>query len=613
MKFVLSAVSGLTLSLSSIALGSIDRPLSQTDTVSYRNLTTAQYDSRLNQYKNLGYRPIDVEIMGGSSKRYGLVMRKNTRRRGWIIKTSLTNAAFSTEWKKNKDAGYRLIDQETYTVGSTRYYAGIWLKDGVKTWASHRNLTSSEFSEKFSTYKSQGLLPIDIEAYKVGQSLRYSCIWVQNTQNKGWALRRGMTSAEFSQEFRSRSDQGYKVYDFNSYRNGTNQSYAAIWIKDRTRTAVRRDMNSTSFRNYWAEYRDKGFRIEDLEVYRTKNGLRYAGVWVEDKSYRFNWRPRADVKAALASYQANNPAMGQTIAIAHRGQIKYIEGFGWADQDGSKESHGTTVYRLASISKAVTGTLGFILRDKNQMVIDQGIDNLLPGLPSQHNYNTMDLLSNRSMVRHYLDTNDPVESAGQVSSAWDATKLFMNDSLVSGNYNYSTHAYTIFAAAIEEATGKSYCSQLRTYLTTAHSLSSLSCENRSATKTDRSNIYTPGLNKINTPDNLSWKYAGGGLEASAYDLVRWGMKLDQNRIMSNASLQEMTTPPDTASSFAYGWDVGSHDGYNFFARSGGQIGARSYIRVYPAEDLVIVHLRNTSGNGNAQRQMTTAVANEILP
>ena len=40
-----------------------------------------------------------------------------------------------------------------------------------------------------------------------------------------------------------------------------------------------------------------------------------------------------------------------------------------------------------------------------------------------------------------------------------------------------------------------------------------------------------------------------------------------------------------------------NDGWNYYAKSGGQTGARSYMRVYPSQDLVIVLMANTRGGG----------------
>ena len=114
----------------------------------------------------------------------------------------------------------------------------------------------------------------------------------------------------------------------------------------------------------------------------------------------------------------------------------------------------------------------------------------------------------------------------------------------------------------------------------------------------RSSIYRmkdSGFGHIKlTPESLSWKYAGGGMESNAYDLVRFGMKLlEDGTILRNSTRVTMTTPPDNEEAYAYGWDVGTHKDQDYFAKSGGQPGSRAYLICFPDKEVVVVVLCNT--------------------
>ena len=82
------------------------------------------------------------------------------------------------------------------------------------------------------------------------------------------------------------------------------------------------------------------------------------------------------------------------------------------------------------------------------------------------------------------------------------------------------------------------------------------------------------------------------MEASAYDLVRLGNRLTDGTILNTASLDLLWTPPDGLCSYAFGWNVGSQMGHRTVGKDGGQLGAASYIRIYPDDDIVIVLLSN---------------------
>lgn len=638
-RSLIAALAILPLSIET-AIASMDSPNSYRSWASFRDLTEADYEKKLEDYKKSGMRPIDVEVLGGNKRTYAVVFRKNSENLAWEVRTKLSDKAFSDKWKAMRESGYRLIDQETHVYKGKRYFGGIWIKNkaGLK-WASIRKTTSDGMHNKYKEYKAAGLAPIDIDAYAYGNGVRYSSIWVQKTDVTSWIFRRNLSSATFGKEYKENDKKGYRLIDSESYRRNGKQQYAAIWVKDKKprKWVGRRDMSSTGFHNWWATFRDSGYRIEDIEMYDTPDGRRYAGVWTENATSKngrgLSSKKNAGVDCAINSYLARTPSMGFSVAVAHKGKAVFLKGYGWADKENSKKAHSGTIYRTASVAKAITGTLGFILDDKGTIDIDKRVDDseYLSNLPNQHTYRMRRLLSNRSKMRHYCCAADatscdevsggnmvcvdpdPVNSAGAVSSAWAATQLFMNDPLVDGNYNYSTHAYTVFAAAIEAKTGGTFCSRVKTEIADAHGLSTLRCENRDNANYERAALYQLDGSKLESvdADDLSWKFAGGGMEISARDLMRLGVKLDQRKILDETPLQDMLTRPNSLANYAHGWEVrGSHDGLSFYGKNGDQTGSRAYIRVYPDEDLVIALLGNTRGGG--YRDLATEIARIIL-
>ena len=438
------------------AFANLDQPKSPRDWSSYRDLSTVEYNKKLSNYKAKGYRPIDVEITGGTQRRYAVVFRKNKENLKWAIHTQLNSSQFSTKWNSYKSSGYRLIDQESYRIRGKQYYGGIWIKNSEKLgWASFRNLTSAEFTQKFNTHKSK-YMPIDVEAYSTGgSSIKYSVIYVRNTKNYKWALSRNILKKDFSAHFKKWSDKGYRLYDTNAYSKSGKTNFATIWVKDSRKWKAYRDMNTVTFHNKFAAMRDAGYRVADIATYKSSGVNRYAAIWIANSS-RLTWSHKDKVTSLVNTYLTANQTMGFSVAIAQNGQFKYLKGFGKADSAKGKEAHGRTVYRLASVSKAVTGTLGFILQKKGKIDLSNSVRTYLPRLPTSHNYDVAKLVTNRSKIRHYLPTNDPVYSLGQ-TTAWNAVKAFMGDNLLSAGYNYSTHAYTVFAAAVEANTNTTFC------------------------------------------------------------------------------------------------------------------------------------------------------------
>ena len=63
---------------------------------------------------------------------------------------------------------------------------------------------------------------------------------------------------------------------------------------------------------------------------------------------------------------------------------------------------------------------------------------------------------------------------------------------------------------------------------------------------------------------------------------------------------------------SYGWIVNSADKHDFFEKRGDQDGARSLIRIYPDDDLVIVFMGNTRGLSTTLQAPIRAIAKTIF-
>lgn len=149
---------------------------------SVRDRTSAQFAADFASWRDKGYLVVDIDIeVQGGQQRIGAVFQQNTDGRAWRSLRNLTDAQFKTEWQKAKGEGKRLVDQETYVLGGTRYYAGVWVQNVEHLgWASYRNLTSAQFSEKFRQQKADGRMPVDVDSYNTGAGMRYAAAWVDN-------------------------------------------------------------------------------------------------------------------------------------------------------------------------------------------------------------------------------------------------------------------------------------------------------------------------------------------------------------------------------------------------------------------------------------------------
>ncbi len=585
--------------------------------LSVRNMTSAQYATYFAEKSNAGYMVTDIEVdIVNGAYRVGAVWQKNLDGRGWYQLRDLTSDQFHDKWTEYKDAGYRLIDQESYVYNDTRFYAGVWTRNLENYgWASQRNLTSQQFSDSFTTYSEAGMMMIDVDAYPVGDGseLAYSAVWVENVDDVAWIELRDMTSAQFAAKF-DEYKAAYRMIDIESYLHDGVQYYAGIWMANPSGRGWYefRDMSSTEFGNKWLELRDAGYRLIDYNLYETENGWKYAGIWRMNGN-RAWWPLKDEVDAAAQTMFDTFDIPGMSVAIAHKEQFVYLRGFGYADIDDGKIAHAQTVYPLASVSKAVAGVLGLELEEKNLLDLDALTSSYVGGLPAHHLLHTVrQTLNNRSGIGHY-DSYSGQGFAPPYNSAFDAIQDVNHVPLAyaTGTYTYSTFAYDWFGAAVEVRTAYNIRDALQVHLTAPYALGTLRAMHGAPADANRATGYN-GSNQEIAPHETSHKVMGGGLEASAYDVARMGIKLMDGQILSAASLADMWTPPDGQSSYALGWNVGTEAGRQVVAKDGAQSGARAYIRMYPEEEIVIVVLTNRKTGGHSPSALAKQIGALML-
>lgn len=586
--------------------------------VSQRDLTSQQFSSAFNKYKRQGYLMIDVDAYPSkNSTRYSMVWRKNTDGRTWKAHRDMTSSVYHQKWKSYKNQGYRPLDVEAYQKKGTIKWAGIWVKNNEGfAWSSHRNLSSQAYGNLFQQKKQAGYRLADMEAYSTPSGLRYAAIWYKNTDGRAWAQLRNMTRSQYQNELNKRSRQGMMVVDFESYQTSQGQRYAAIWERKRGYASqMRSNRTAKQFANLWRQYRDEGFRLVDFERYNTSSGIRYAGLWVENNS-RYRYSQKGSIDNTITNYRSANNLPGISVAIIRNGDMLYQRGFGWADMSTQKVAYSGTIYNSASISKVIGATLAAKLEDESQLRdgtsfnldLSRATSDYLThipnangqvDLPAFHAHTVEELLSHLGCVGHY-HTNPPIRNQTRhYSTAIAAVQSIWDIGLVRGcqigsTTSYSTPAHTFVAAALEHVTGYSITQLLNNELFKPYQLNSMRAQytySSLPTNYDRAVPYQSNNNKTSYHNN-SWKVLGGGIESNPVDLAKFAWKVLDAEIVSPNVRDNRLWKRMSPSSYGLGWALGYRDGRRVAEHSGSAIGARSHLRVYRDDGLVIAIMSN---------------------
>lgn len=622
---------------------------------SLRDLTNAEFAAAFNDYKSKGYIIIDVDAYPhGSGVRYSMVWQKNTEGRGWKEHRNLTSSQYAAKWAEYRDKGFRPLDIEAYLIGSNLRFAGIWVKntEGLH-WSSKRGMTSAEYGDYFQQQRNAGRRPIDIEVYETNGGLRYAAIWYENKPSVEWAALRNMTRNAYQKEVDDRAANGFRVIDFESYETSGGQRYAAIWEKNPPGRAwvARSNRTALQFANLWRQYRDEGYRLVDFERYDTDDGPRYAGVWIEN-DLRFDYSRKGDLDDLITQYRSDNGLPGISVAVIQDGKVIYRRGFGQADVDGGKVAHGETVYNAASVSKLIGGTLAAKLEDEGELRDGTPVDldmtlqtaryltNVPDGdgtatIPRHHTHQVDHLFAHISCVAHYSTTPAIANQTTHYTNAIDAVMSIWNTALVTGctvgvgtgmgQSRYSTPAFTFAAAVLESATGRTIEQLVRQEIAERYSFQSMRVQFATSSlpaNYDRAIPYTNGNDPTSYSDS-SWKVLGGGIEMHVVDLARFGWRVLNGNIVDPAARDDrMWSPVRTgcgtsiSGSCQYGlaWQLVNTSGRRVAQWNGTWTGARSYLGAWRDDGLVIAIMSNRTNHtaGGDVNGLAGSIADAVL-
>ncbi|GIH03755.1 hypothetical protein Rhe02_18220 [Rhizocola hellebori] len=585
-----------------------------TDWGSLRDMTDAQFDSAITQWRANGYIATDIEAdTTAAGTRRGVVFQRNTDGRDWIVQKELTAAQYSAAFDTNTSRGYRLVDFETYVRAGVRYNAALWVKNIEGFGWSH--LWGLTYDQAVTYYEEQRQtrLPVDVDAYLSGANIRYSLTWADNGTNLDWRLHLDLSSSQFSTNFGTYSSQGFRMLMVDSVRGAADQRYLGIWYKNLNGNGwlEQRDMSDNDYANQWHRHVDEGYRLITYERYETAGGWKYTATWRRNGN-RPLWSLRDEVDTRIQKEMNDFDVPGMSVAVIHNGQFVYKRGWGHADVANDIWLHSGHVLRLASVSKAVAGVFTMLMDEQNVVDKTDDVADYIPGLPAQHTQTVEQLVSNRGCVRHYNGSAvDATLASTEYNNLATPTALFWNDPLVCavGTSFYSTFGYNLPCLAFEKATGVPFQQLFVNEMTTPFGLGTLRPEDRDDTSVNRSKLYNTD-NSEATPDEISWKTCGGGLEASVADLASFGDKVLDGDIITPASVEYMWS--GTPWSYAYGWGEFAEDGHRAVGKNGGQLGSNAWIQMYPDDGVVIAVLSNRQNGGHSAEAVGRDIGSLIV-
>jgi CubicO group peptidase (beta-lactamase class C family) len=313
---------------------------------------------------------------------------------------------------------------------------------------------------------------------------------------------------------------------------------------------------------------------------------------------------------------------GLSAAVSVHGNLVWHGESGAADVLGGKPVQQNTVFRLASVSKAVCSVIAAKLVEDGSIDIDARAGDLMPDLPQQYDSLTLrDLMTHTSGLPHY-EARDFARGRKNYASAMAGLEQLGDRDLVSPpgtTYLYSTHGFSLAGAMMEQASGKSFSELFDSTIRTTSRQGTLALESESQGSNLQTRIYEGKKNgdpRELERENFSYSWCGAGMESTATELSNFTSSLFGPRgLLSPLGQRLLTQPlPDRNGDIVItnrwvmtlGWRQSTDiRGERYIHHSGVTNGARSILAIWPKSGLAVSLLSNAAWTG---RMEDTAVA-----
>jgi beta-lactamase class C len=345
------------------------------------------------------------------------------------------------------------------------------------------------------------------------------------------------------------------------------------------------------------------------------------------------YNPVIEIQNTISQYDSiisatikQSGTVGAAVVITYKGKVALLKCFGVRKAGEKDPVDQNTIFRLASVSKSVTGVLAGILDDEKIIDLDDEVLDYLPGFELKNNESTRKI-----KVRHLLS-----HTSGLIPHAYD---LMVEDHVPLEKiiarldevditappgemYGYQNVIYSIYDPIVAAKTNKSFSTLLNEKVFVPFGMTDASTGYDAFKNNDNKAYphYNRGHNRF-SPMRLNDRYynttPAAGVNASISDLGQFLLTLTNpdSKSISNKALETVFTPQvksplkrtyfrswDSVQSKEYsiGWRIVGYKGRKVAYHGGYVLGYKAELALCREEEIGIAILTNSPNTSTSK-------------
>jgi len=240
------------------------------------------YQEEFDKAWTCGYYPVWVDGYDVGGKTYFNVIFRPSANVNWAAQHNMDGTTYKKEFKKWDDAGYRLININSYLLKGKIRYAAIWKHDSSIDWFAYHGKTLSWHESNFEKHWKAGWVPANVSCVYSGGTTYVTALW-EKKNTGGFYLKPAMSLQDFVNDFKQFSDkEKFKLVYLDAYVKNGSPRLSGIWYK-----------NAPNFNSWWEKYNQTGNQLQTNYNSMLKNGYltrciagynqggnaRFEGIW----------------------------------------------------------------------------------------------------------------------------------------------------------------------------------------------------------------------------------------------------------------------------------------------------------------------------------------------
>ncbi len=318
----------------------------------------------------------------------------------------------------------------------------------------------------------------------------------------------------------------------------------------------------------------------------------------------------------LVSARADSGSFSGAVLLAHCDSVILEVYTGAADRERRTPITHDTRFRIASMTKMLTGVAVMQLVQRGKLSPSDTIARVIPGLPDEPygRITIHQLLTHTAGLGGIWTRAFFSRGAGSFQRTADFLPLFIRDSLLfqpGTSWAYSNAGYVLLGLAVERASGESYRDYIRQRVFAPAGMSTEPADEIDRAYSDRAVAYSRGRPAEHL--GLLRMMPAGGAVLRARDLHRFALGVLRYRLLDSASATiAMTGTVEYRPGARYGYGFANEvvQGQRIVFHDGGADGISTNLDLIPERGLVAIVLSNL--DPPAARPIRDALRAELL-